>query len=92
MTVLVLIGVAPGLRGHATRWLCEIAAGVFVGTPSARVRHRLWALIEERVSDGQAVMIEPAGNEQGWAVRTAGRDRYVPVDLDGLMLMSRPRR
>ncbi len=92
MTIIVLIGVAPGLRGHVTRWLSEVAAGVFVGNPSARVRERLWRVLAERVDDGQVVMVEPYNNEQGWAVRTAGRDRMVPVDLDGLMLMSRPRR
>jgi CRISPR-associated protein Cas2 len=92
VTFVVLIAVAPGLRGHVTRWLCEVAAGVFVGTPSARVRERLWRTLEERVGEGQVVMVEPFDNEQGWIARTAGRDRYIPVDLDGLMLMSRSRR
>lgn len=91
MTVIALIGVAPGLRGHVTRWLSEIAPGIYVGNPSARVRENLWRVLADRVGEGQAVMIEPFANEQGWAVRTAGRDRYVPVDLDGLMLMCRPR-
>ncbi|MFF0721837.1 type I-E CRISPR-associated endoribonuclease Cas2e [Micromonospora sp. NPDC049903] len=92
MTVVVLIAVPEGLRGHLTRWMIEIAAGVFVGNPSARVRDRLWTLLATRVEDGQAVMVEPAQNEQGWAIRTAGRDRWMPVDLDGLMLAARPRR
>jgi len=91
VTVIVLIAVAEGLRGHLTRWMIEIAPGVFVGNPSTRVRDRLWALLATRCGDGQVVMIEPARNEQGWAVRTAGRDRWLPVDLDGLMLMARPR-
>lgn len=91
-TVVVLIAARPGLRGHLTRWLVEVAAGVFVGNPNRRVRDRLWPLLEEQIGDGQAVMIEPADNEQGWAFRTAGRDRYYPVDLDGLMLVARPRR
>ncbi|MFI6785545.1 type I-E CRISPR-associated endoribonuclease Cas2e [Micromonospora sp. NPDC050276] len=92
MTVVVLIAVAEGLRGHLTRWMIEVAAGVFVGNPSARVRDRLWTLLATRVGDGQAIMIEPAQNEQGWAIRTAGRDRWVPVDLDGLILSARLRR
>lgn len=92
MTVIVLIAVAEGLRGHVTRWMIEVAAGVFVGNPSARVRDRLWALIANRVADGQAIMVEPARNEQGWALRTAGRDRWYPIDLDGLILSARPRR
>ncbi|WP_433393436.1 type I-E CRISPR-associated endoribonuclease Cas2e [Micromonospora sp. KLBMP9576] len=92
MTVVVLIAVAEGLRGHLTRWMIEVAAGVFVGNPSTRVRDRLWALLATRVGDGQAIMVEPAQNEQGWAIRTTGRDRWVPVDLDGLMLVARLRR
>ncbi|MFG2043919.1 type I-E CRISPR-associated endoribonuclease Cas2e [Dactylosporangium sp. NPDC048998] len=92
MTVVVLIAVAEGLRGHLTRWMIEVAPGVFVGNPSSRVRDRLWNLLTERVGDGQTIMIEPARNEQGWATRTAGRDRWYPVDLDGLILIARPRR
>ena len=92
MTVVVLIAVADGLRGYLTRWMVEVAAGVFVGNPNARVRNRLWAVLATRVGDGQAIMVEPAQNEQGWAVRTAGRDRWIPVDLDGLILSARPRR
>jgi CRISPR-associated protein Cas2 len=92
VTVIVLIAVAEGLRGHLTRWMVEVAAGVFVGNPSSRIRDRLWVLLADRVGGGQAIMIEPANNEQGWAVRTAGRDRWQPIDLDGLILMARPRR
>ncbi|MEU7754279.1 type I-E CRISPR-associated endoribonuclease Cas2e [Micromonospora sp. NPDC049171] len=91
MTVVVLIAVAEGLRGHLTRWMIEVAAGVYVGNPNVRVRNRLWALLADRVGDGQAIMIEPARNEQGWAIRTAGRDRWIPVDLDGLILAARKR-
>ncbi|MBX6389148.1 MAG: type I-E CRISPR-associated endoribonuclease Cas2 [Frankia sp.] len=92
MTVIVLIAAAQGLRGHVTRWLIEVAPGVFVGNPSARVRDRLWTLLATRVGDGQAIMIEPADNEQRWTVRTAGRDRGEPIDYDGLILFARPRR
>ncbi|CAN5393330.1 type I-E CRISPR-associated endoribonuclease Cas2e [soil metagenome] len=92
MTVVVLIAAPEGLRGHLTRWMVEVAAGVFVGTPSARVRERLWTVLADRVGDGQAVMVERADNEQSWAVRTAGRDRWYPVDYDGLILSARLRR
>lgn len=92
MTVIILIAVPEGLRGHLTRWMVEVAAGMFVGNPSARVRDGVWETIVERVGDGQAVMIEPARNEQRWAVRTAGRDRWYPVDYDGVILSARLRR
>lgn len=90
MIVLVLIAAPPGLRGHVTRWLVELAPGVFSGTCSARVRDRLWGVIVEKIGEGQAVLVERVRNEQGWAVRTAGVDRWTPVDFDGLILMERP--
>lgn len=90
-TVVVLIAAPPGLRGHLTRWFVEVAPGVFVGNPNARIRDGLWQVLADRIRDGQAVMIEPARTEQGWAVRTAGQDRWTPTDFDGLTLMSRPR-
>jgi CRISPR-associated protein Cas2 len=92
VTVVVLIAAPEGLRGHLTRWMIEVAAGVFVGNPSARVRDRVWTVLAERIGDGQAIMVEPAHNEQRWTVRTAGRDRWYPVDYDGLILSARLRR
>ncbi|MDH2392232.1 type I-E CRISPR-associated endoribonuclease Cas2e [Streptomyces sp. HNM0663] len=90
-TVVVLIAAPPGLRGHLTRWFAEVAPGVYVGNPNPRVRDRLWAILTERIHDGQAAMIEPATTEQGWSTRTAGRDRWTPLDFDGLTLIARPR-
>ncbi|MBT2423806.1 type I-E CRISPR-associated endoribonuclease Cas2 [Streptomyces sp. ISL-22] len=90
-TVVVLIAAPPGLRGHLTRWFVEVAPGTYVGAPNSRIRDSLWNVLADRTRDGQAVMIEPATTEQGWAVRTAGRDRWTPVDFDGLTLMARPR-
>lgn len=92
MTVVILIAAPDGLRGHLTRWMVEVSAGVFVGKVSARVRDRCWTVIAERIGTGQAVMIEPAKNEQRWNVRTAGEDRWYPVDYDGLILSARLRR
>ena len=92
MSVVVLIAAPEGLRGHLTRWMVEVNAGVFVGNPSRRVRDGLWETLSSRIGPGQAVMVEPADNEQGWAVRTAGKDRWYPVDYDGLILSARPRR
>ncbi|MFE2640108.1 type I-E CRISPR-associated endoribonuclease Cas2e [Streptomyces scopuliridis] len=91
-TVIVLIAAPDGLRGHLTRWMVEVNAGVFVGNPSRRIRDRLWELLATRIGDGQAVLVEPASSEQGWAIRTAGRDRWRPVDFDGLILSARNRR
>lgn len=91
-TVVVLTAAAPGLRGYLTRWMVEVAPGVFVGGPGRRIRDAMWNVLSARIGEGQAVMIEPAASEQRWAVRTAGTDRRYPVDLDGLILMAKPRR
>jgi CRISPR-associated protein Cas2 len=72
--------------------MVEVNAGVFVGNPNRRVRDRLWEVLATRIGDGQAVLVEPATNEQGWAIRTAGRDRWTPTDFDGLILSARERR
>ena len=92
MTVIVLKAAPEGLRGHLTRWMVEVSAGVFVGNPGRRIRDRLWPVLAARIGDGQVVMVEPAANEQGWTTRTAGTDRWYPVDLDGLILSAKPRR
>lgn len=42
MVVIVLSACPAGLRGHLTRWLLEISAGVFVGHVSTRVRDLMW--------------------------------------------------
>jgi len=92
VTVIVLVASPEGLRGHLTRWMVEVQAGVFVGNPTRRIRDRLWELLSRRIGAGQVVMIEPTKNEQGWTARTAGHERWYPVDFDGLILSARERR
>ncbi len=91
MIVLVLTAVPPGLRGDLTRWLLEVSPGVFTGRVSRRVREKLWARVERGVKDGCAVLVVVTRDrEQGFEVLTAGRDRWVPVDLEGITLMRKP--
>lgn len=92
MVVVVLVAAPPGLRGHLTRWMVEVHAGVFVGNPPRRIRDGFWETLVSRIGDGAAVIVESAQNEQGWSVRTAGRERWLPTDFDGLILMARPRK
>ncbi|CAM5243609.1 type I-E CRISPR-associated endoribonuclease Cas2e [Streptomyces hirsutus] len=61
--------------------------GIFVGSVSARVRDELWNAVTEVVGNGAAVLVHPAATEQGYAIRTAGTRRRVPVDFDGLTLI-----
>lgn len=88
MVVVVLTAVPPGLRGHLTRWLLEIAPGVFVGHVSARVRDLLWERVVEYRGQGRALMVVSSRSEQRLAFRVHEHD-WQPEDLDGLMLMRR---
>ena len=89
MVVLILTAVKPGLRGELTRWMIEPQAGVFVGNLSARVRDKLWEKVEREVKEGSAVMLFSARTEQGFAVRSHGDRTRVPVDFEGLTLISK---
>lgn len=89
MVVLVLTAVPAGLRGHVTRWLLEIAPGVFVGHVPRRVRDELWDRVVELCKDGRAIMVESARTEQRLFFRVHRHD-WEPVDFDGLELVRRP--
>ncbi|MEU9575222.1 type I-E CRISPR-associated endoribonuclease Cas2e [Streptomyces massasporeus] len=87
MVVIATTAVPDHLRGALSRWTSEVVPGIFVGSVSARVRDRLWHAVTEVVGNGAAILIHPAATEQGYAIRTAGTRRRVPVDFDGLTLI-----
>jgi len=88
VVVIVLTVVPPGLRGHLTRWLLEIAPGVFVGHASARVRDLLWERVVEYSGQGRALMVVSSRSEQRLAFRVHEHD-WQQEDFDGLTLMRR---
>jgi CRISPR-associated protein Cas2 len=87
MIVIATTAVPDHLRGALSRWTSEVVAGIFVGSVSARVRDELWNAVTQVVGNGAAVLVHPAATEQGYAVRTAGARRRVPIDFDGLTLV-----
>jgi CRISPR-associated protein Cas2 len=89
MVVIVLTACPEGLRGHLTRWLLEISAGVFVGHITARVRNLLWTRVVELSKDGRALMVYSQRNEQRLAFKVHGH-HWSPADYDGVLLMRRP--
>ncbi len=89
MIVVVLTAVPAGLRGVLTRWLLEIAPGVFVGHVSTRVREHLWERIVDGVGRGRAILVYSRRSEQGLGFLVHGHE-WEPVDLDGISLMMRP--
>lgn len=86
-TTFVLTAVPPNLRHALTRWMIEPAAGVFVGTISARIRDELWLQIKIAVEDGWGLSIGSAPTEQGFTIRTCGSERRELIEMEGLQLV-----
>lgn len=89
MVVLILTATPVGLRGEVSRWLEEVAPGVFVGNLGKRVREELWEKVVARLGGGRALMVYRAAGPQRLAYVSHGHD-WVPTDFDGLTLMLRP--
>lgn len=88
MLVIVTENVPPRLRGRLAVWLIEIRAGVYVGDLSAKVRDMIWSQIEDGIEEGNAVMVWSTNTESGFDFMTLGKNRRLPVELDGLKLVS----
>lgn len=88
MLVIVVENVPDRLRGRLACWLLQVRAGVYVGDVSRRVREMLWEQVESGLGCGNAVAAWTAANESGFELATAGANRRVPVDFDGLKLVS----
>ncbi|ELQ6223678.1 type I-E CRISPR-associated endoribonuclease Cas2e [Cronobacter turicensis] len=88
MLVVVTESVPPRLRGRLAIWLLELRAGVYVGDVSRRVREMIWHQIAELAEEGNVVMAWATNNESGFDFQTYGVNQRIPVDLDGLRLVS----
>ncbi len=88
MLVIVVENVPPRLRGRLAIWLLEVRAGVYVGDVSRRVREMIWKTVEVGLDEGNAVMAWSTNTESGFDFVTLGRNRRVPVEFDGLKLVS----
>ena len=88
MPGIVLENGPPRLRGRLAIWLLEIRAGVYVGNYAARIRDYIWEQVEVGIEDGNAVMAWRTNNEAGFDFVTVGKNRRVPVEVDGAKLVS----
>lgn len=88
MLVVVTENVPPRLRGRLAVWLLEVRAGVYIGDVSKRVREMIWQQITVLAEQGNVVMAWATNTESGFEFQTWGENRRMPVDLDGLRLVS----
>lgn len=88
MLMVVTENVPPRLRGRLAIWLLEIRAGVYVGDTSKRIREMIWQQVIQLSDGGNVVMAWATNSESGFEFQTWGENRRIPVDLDGLRLVS----
>lgn len=88
MLIVVTENVSPRLRGRLAVWLLEVRAGVYIGDVSRKVREMIWQQIMVLAEEGNVVMAWATNNESGFDFQTLGENRRIPVDLDGIRLVS----
>jgi CRISPR-associated protein Cas2 len=88
MLVVVTENIPPRLRGRLAVWLIEVRAGVYVGYVTRRVREMVWEQCSQMLEDGNIVMAWATNTESGFEFQTLGANRRIPVDYDGLRLVS----
>lgn len=88
MLMIVTENVPPRLRGRLAIWLLEVRAGVYVGDVSRRSREMIWQQINKLYETGNVVMAWASNNESGFEFQTLGENRRLPVEMDGIRLVS----
>lgn len=88
MLVVVTENVPPRLRGRLAVWLLEIRAGVYIGDVSRRIREMIWEQVTILAQTGNVAMAWATNTESGFDFQTHGENRRIPIDYDGLRLVS----
>lgn len=88
MLVVIVEDAPPRLRGRLAVWLLEVRAGVYVGNYSKRIREMIWAQVCAYIEDGNGVIAWAAPNDAGFLFDTVGKNRRIPVEMDGLRLVA----
>jgi CRISPR-associated protein Cas2 len=86
--MVVTENVPSRLRGRLAIWLLEVRAGVYIGDVSKRTREMVWQQLAEGCEDGSVVMAWASSHESGYEFQTLGPNRRIPIEFDGLRLVS----
>jgi CRISPR-associated protein Cas2 len=88
MLVVVTENIPSRLRGRLAVWLLEVRSGVYIGDVTARIRDMIWNNLIEGCEDGNIVMAWNSNNDSGFEFQTLGVNRRLPVEWDGIRLVS----
>lgn len=86
LTVITLKNVPPSLRGDLSKWMSEIATGVYIGNFNRRIREHLWERVSKATGVGEATLSYSTNNELGYEFVTLNTMRQV-VDCEGIPLV-----
>lgn len=89
LTVITITNAPNSLRGDLTKWMQEIAVGVYVGNFNSRIREKLWKRVTESIGKGQATMSFAARNEIGYDFMMHQAHRQT-INHDGIPLVYIP--
>ncbi|MDO5028605.1 MAG: type I-E CRISPR-associated endoribonuclease Cas2e [Bacillota bacterium] len=85
-TVITLKKTPNSLRGDLSKWMQEIAPGVYVGNFNSKIREELWKRVIDSLGLGEASLSYYARNEIGYDFKTYNTENKV-VDFDGIPLV-----
>ncbi len=88
-TVITIKNSPPSLKGDLTKWMQEIATGVYVGNFNTKIREELWKRVVDSVGTGEATLSFSFRNEIGYNFETHNTSR-IPVDFEGIPLVMIP--
>lgn len=90
LTVITLTNVTRALRGDLTKWMQEIATGVYIGNFNSRIREELWDRVKESIGNGEATLTYKSQTELGYSFETINTNREI-IDFDGLEMVFLPK-
>ncbi len=91
LTVITVKNAPLSLRGDLTKWMQEIATGVYVGNFNSRIREQLWSRVGESIGTGEATITYAYRNEIGYSFDTLHTERTV-IDYEGIPLVQIPKK
>lgn len=90
LAVITIKNSPNSLRGDLTKWMQEIATGVYVGNFNSKIREELWKRVCETIGTGEATLSYADRNEIGYQFKTWKTHREV-IDYDGIPLVYIPK-
>ena len=88
MLIVVTENVPSRLRGRLAIWLLEVRTNVYIGNVSRRIREMIWQQCTTFIDKGNIVMAWSMNTESRFDFQTIGPNRRIPIDKDGLRLVS----